>query len=171
MNKLIVTAALALSFAAFACAAPSVDDSADATGSAESAQSAKPLCGPSAAPRRSVQPTPSASVQAKHDAWVALDSGYTAAAAVLGRACATDADCATHDDRFPGSCLTPYYGQAQCTVANAPSRPVFTCADYTCPANYECSQEGSESVVCLEHRLCLDAATGGRKGGAGGGRN
>ncbi len=139
----------------FACAAPTEDLS-----DQSAAQSSRPTCGPNAPPRRSVPPVISDAAKAKLDAWVALDSAYASAAQVIGRSCETDSDCATGDDRFAGSCTTPYYGQAQCTVSNAPTRPTFTCADYSCPVNFECEQEGSESVVCLEHRECRPSAGG-----------
>lgn len=166
-----LSATLSLTLASTACTAFTTESAPgpdDVVGSSESAQSSsKPACTPDSAPRRTAVPVPNAASKAKIDAWTQTSSAFTAAAVVIGRACVTNADCATSDAAFPGTCLTPYYGSAQCTV-DAPARPLFTCADYTCPASFECEQEGSESIACLEHRLCRPTAG---NGNGGGGRN
>ncbi len=53
--------------------------------------------------------------------------------------------------------------------ASAPPPPRFTCADFTCPASFQCEVEESTGAVgCVEQRTCVDKPSGG--GGGGGGR-
>lgn len=150
-------------------AGPTPDDntSASAAGSAtdSGAASSPDTCNVPASQRPRLPPTPTPAMADRIHAWKAQSEAYQAIASVLGRACVTSADCATGDANFPGRCNVPYYGQAQCTIDNAPSAPKFTCADYTCPTNYECEDEAGGSVACVEHRNCGESGGGGRNRG------
>jgi len=125
------------------------------------------------APPTSIPPTPTDAIAATLDAWSAVHAEAAAVAGVIGLPCATSADCDTGDAAFPGSCQTPYYGQAQCSVPSAPAEPLFTCADYSCPVGFQCEQELGASVACVQrHQTCTapaGAASTGKHHGEGGG--
>ena len=124
-------------------------------------------------PPTSIPPTPTDAIAATLDAWSAVHAEAAAVAGVIGLPCATSADCDTGDAAFPGSCQTPYYGQAQCSVPSAPAEPLFTCADYSCPVGFQCEQELGASVACVQrHQTCTapaGAASTGKHHGEGGG--
>jgi hypothetical protein len=76
--------------------------------------------------------------------------------ATSGRACASDADCATSGGQVVFHCSTPYYGQAQCQGTFPPGDQVVpgvtpSCAYYSCPVGYECGAEPqTHSVTCVQ---------------------
>jgi hypothetical protein len=76
--------------------------------------------------------------------------------ATSGKACSSDADCATSGGQVVFRCSTPYYGQAQCQGSFPPGDQTVpgmtpSCAHYNCPAGYECEAEAeSHSVTCLQ---------------------
>jgi uncharacterized membrane protein YgcG len=150
-------------------------------------------------PRPAYGPTPLASVSTAYAAYdVALAqyqtaadtysveaqahaAAYNAAAQlVTGQPCATDVDCGTGSPDFPGFCLTPYYGHAQCEVRDAfplplgpqpPPQPVFTCADFTCASltNYACALEQTTGALACVLSRCSTNTGGANSGGGGGG--
>jgi len=75
--------------------------------------------------------------------------------ATSGKACVSDADCATTGGLVVFHCSTPYYGHAQCQGAFPPGDKVVpgvapSCAYYDCPAGYQCATDAkSHSVTCL----------------------
>ncbi len=78
--------------------------------------------------------------------------------ATSGKACVSDADCATTGGLVVFHCSTPYYGHAQCQGAFPPGDKVVpgvapSCAYYDCPAGYQCATDAkSHSVTCLSAR-------------------
>ncbi len=88
-----------------------------------------------------------------------LVAGYHPTAeelATSGKACTSDADCATTGGQVVFHCSTPYYGQAQCQGVFPPGDQVIpgeapSCVYYECPAGYECEAEAeSRSIACIE---------------------
>jgi len=87
-----------------------------------------------------------------------LVAGYHPTAeelATSGKACTSDADCATSGGQVVFHCSTPYYGQAQCQGVFPPGDQIVagvapSCVYYECPAGYQCETElETHSVTCL----------------------
>ena len=87
-----------------------------------------------------------------------LVAGYSPTAqelATSGKACASDADCATTGGLIVFHCSTLYDGHAQCQGAFPSGDKVVagvapSCAYYDCPAAYQCETDAkSHSVTCL----------------------
>ncbi len=105
---------------------------------------------------------------------------------VSGRACAADSECDTGSTKFPGRCRI-YYEHGQCIVDGAPTLPViplnlgvtapvapaqplFTCADFTCAANFQCElEENTGGIACVLNRCGGGRDRGDTGGGNGGG--
>ena len=72
-----------------------------------------------------------------------------------GKACASDADCATGGGQVVFHCSTPYLGHAQCQGTFPLGDQVVpgvspSCAYYDCPAGYDCATDTmSHSVTCF----------------------
>jgi hypothetical protein len=87
-----------------------------------------------------------------------LVAGYHPTAeelATSGKACSSDADCATSGGQVVFHCSTPYYGQAQCQGVFPPGDQILpgvapSCVYYECPSGYQCETEvETHSVTCL----------------------
>jgi hypothetical protein len=167
VKNTIVTLAL-LSFSVAACTASTTNDPGDddiATG--EAAQSAKPVCPVPEPARQGAPATPTASAAAKVAEYkAAVAAQDEAAASVAGKMCDSDAACDTGTPSVSGTCNRYVWTGTNgvCIVGSAP-RPQFTCADFTCPAKFQCEVEASTGAVgCVAVRTCIPA-------GGGGGRN
>ena len=94
--------------------------------------------------------------------------------ATTGKACSSDADCATSGGQVVFHCSTPYYGQAQCQGAFPPGDQIVpgvapSCAYYECPAGYQCETEvETHSVTCLAGQGQNGKPTNGQDGGQSG---
>jgi hypothetical protein len=103
--------------------------------------------------------------------------------ATSGKACSSDADCATSGGQVVFHCSTPYYGQAQCQGVFPPGDQVLpgttpSCVYYDCPAGYQCETElETHSVTCLANQPGqngkpsngVDGGQSGKQGGNSGG--
>lgn len=130
----------------------------------------RPICTGQEPPRQGAPFTISAAFEAKLDAYRATLAEYESTrpdesemieinSRLAGKACFTDFDCATGDERFVSSCLRYEWdgtnGTCLVTTAEIPQAPLPTCADVTCPDSFQCELEESTGAVgCVEQRLC-----------------
>lgn len=160
-----------LSFSVAACTASS-DDTSEDVFTDEAAQRAKPTCPVPEPARQGAPATARPSAAAKVAAYQAVVAAQDAAvASIAGKTCESDAACDTGNPAFSGTCNRYVWTGTNgvCLVGSAPA-PRFTCADFSCPAKFQCEVEASTGAVgCVESRTCIPAGANG--GGGGGGRN
>lgn len=149
-------------------------------------------------PRPAQDPTPGPSARAAVEAWRSAMEAWKAAATefsveasahaaayesaagpIVGKACTQDQDCDTASPDFVGSCRI-YYSHGQCEVRDlhplgagpvAPPQPVFSCADFSCPQDFQCELEvETQGIACVLDR-CGGGGHGGGTGGRGGGNH
>lgn len=89
-----------------------------------------------------------------------------ASAKISGQSCFSDDDCAYGDNsKFAGSCVRyewdgtngSCYLHAVVAIPQPPTLAALSCADVTCPAQFQCEVEESNGAVgCVEQRTCRE---------------